>query len=94
MDWARLLAYVTGTSDQELLLPNEYLLAKKADPQDPKQGPLPALSRLQVKTLKRTIVPMSVDEVVRFWSSFGTSRDLAIVSLMLFEGYGRKKCWI
>jgi putative transposase len=25
MDWARLLAYITGTVDQELLLRNEYL---------------------------------------------------------------------
>ena len=31
--------------------------------------PRPALSRLRVKTAKRTIVPLSVDEVARFWSS-------------------------
>jgi integrase/recombinase XerD len=48
--------------------------------------PLPALSRLRVKTPKRLIVPLSVDEVARCWSSFRTSRDLAIVGLMLFEG--------
>src|SRR5574341_796941 len=41
--------------------------------------PRPALSRLRVKTSKRTIVPLSVDEVARFWSSFRNSRDLAIV---------------
>ena len=28
MDWARVLAYITGTVDQELLLRNEYLAAK------------------------------------------------------------------
>ena len=28
MDWPRLLAYITGTVDQELLLRNEYLLAE------------------------------------------------------------------
>ena len=28
MDWARILAYITGTVDQELLLRNEYLLAE------------------------------------------------------------------
>ena len=28
MDWARMLAYVTGTVDQELLAPNEYLAAE------------------------------------------------------------------
>ncbi len=44
------------------------------------------LSRLRVKTPKRTISPLSVDEVARFWSSFRTSRDLAIVGLMLLQG--------
>jgi putative transposase len=28
MDWPRLLAYITGTVDQELLLRNEYLIAE------------------------------------------------------------------
>jgi integrase len=45
-----------------------------------------ALSRLRVRTPKRTIRPLSVDEVARFWSSFRTSRDLAIVGLMLLQG--------
>ena len=45
-----------------------------------------ALSRLRVKTPKRTISPLSVDEVARFWCSFRTSRDLAIVGLMLLQG--------
>src|SRR5579862_1652626 len=48
--------------------------------------PIPALSRVRVKEAKRTIVPLSVDEVARFWSSFRTSRDLAIVGLMLLQG--------
>ncbi len=48
--------------------------------------PRPALSRLRVKTAKRTIIPLSVDEVARFWSSFRNSRDLAIVGLMLLQG--------
>ena len=46
----------------------------------------PALTQLRVKTPKRVIVPLSVDEVARFWSSFRTSRDLAIVGLMLLHG--------
>jgi len=54
--------------------------------------PRPALSRLRVKTAKRTIVPLSVDEVARFWSSFRNSRDLAIVGLMLLQGFCCK--WI
>ena len=28
MDWARLLAYITGTVDQELLLHSEYFVAE------------------------------------------------------------------
>ena len=48
--------------------------------------PSAALSRVRVKEEKRTIVPLSVDEVARFWASFRTSRDLAIVGLMLLQG--------
>src|SRR5450432_2294257 len=44
------------------------------------------MSRVRVKAPKRNIVPLSVDEVARFWSSFRTSRDLAIVGLMLLQG--------
>lgn len=50
-----------------------------------------ALSRLRVKTPRRNIVPLSVDEVARFWSSFRTSRDLAIVGLMLLQGLRSKE---
>lgn len=46
----------------------------------------PALTQLRVKTPKRVIMPLSVDDVARFWSSFRTSRDLAIVGLMLLHG--------
>src|SRR5262245_40632053 len=48
--------------------------------------PRPALTQLRVKTPKRLIEPLSVDDVARFWSSFRTSRDLAIVGLMLLQG--------
>src|SRR5260370_38602957 len=48
--------------------------------------PLPAVSRLRVRAPKRPIVPLSVDEVARFWSSFQTWRDLAIGGLMLLQG--------
>ena len=44
------------------------------------------MSRLRVKVPKRNIVPLSVNEVARFWSSFRTARDLAIVGLMLLQG--------
>lgn len=45
-----------------------------------------AISRLRVKVPKRSIVPLSVEEVARFWFSFRTTRDLAIVGLMLLQG--------
>ena len=48
--------------------------------------PRPALTQLRVKTPKRVVVPLTVEEVARFWSSFHTSRDLAIVGLMLLHG--------
>ena len=48
--------------------------------------PRVAISRLRVRVPKRTIVPLSVNEVARFWSSFRTARDLAIVGLMLLQG--------
>ena len=44
-----------------------------------------------MRTPKRNIVPLSVDEVARFWSSFRTSRDLAIVGLMLLQGLRSKE---
>jgi integrase len=44
------------------------------------------LSRLRVREPKLTIVPLSIDEVARFWSSFRNARDLAIVGLMLMHG--------
>src|SRR5499427_8486094 len=48
--------------------------------------PRMATSRVRVKEARRTIIPLSVDEVARFWSSFHTARDLAIVGLMLLQG--------
>jgi integrase/recombinase XerD len=48
--------------------------------------PRPAMSRLRVRTPKRVIVPLSTEEVAQFWASFRTSRDLAIVGLMLLDG--------
>ncbi|HEY8670998.1 MAG TPA: hypothetical protein VIL63_09175, partial [Terriglobales bacterium] len=38
------------------------------------------ISRLRIKEPKLNIVPLSVDEVARFWSSFRNARDLAIVA--------------
>jgi hypothetical protein len=45
MDWARILAYVTGTVDQELLVRNEYLAAEKPRPESPVERAAEALGR-------------------------------------------------
>jgi site-specific recombinase XerD len=41
---------------------------------------------LRVRIPHRVVVPLSVDEVARFWGSFRTFRDLSIIALMLFNG--------
>jgi integrase len=45
-----------------------------------------AMSRLRVREPRLNIVPLSIDEVARFWSSFRSARDLAIIGLMLMHG--------
>jgi len=41
---------------------------------------------LRLRQPQRVIVPLSADEVARFWHSFRTFRDLALVGLMLLDG--------
>ncbi len=41
---------------------------------------------LRLKQPQRVIVPLSADEIMQFWGSFRTSRDLALVALMLLNG--------
>ena len=41
---------------------------------------------LRLRQPRRVIVPLSTDEVARFWRSFRTFRDLALVGLMLLDG--------
>jgi integrase len=41
---------------------------------------------LRLKQPHRVIVPLSADEVAKFWRSFRTFRDLALVALMLLNG--------
>jgi site-specific recombinase XerD len=43
-------------------------------------------NRLRLKQPRRVIVPLSAEEVAKFWSSFRTFRDLALLALMLFDG--------
>jgi len=44
------------------------------------------LARVAVKVPRRQTAPLSREEVSRFWGSFRTLRDLAIVGLMLLNG--------
>jgi integrase/recombinase XerD len=41
---------------------------------------------LRLKQERRVIVPLSAEEVAKFWQSFRTYRDLALVGLMLLDG--------
>ena len=41
---------------------------------------------LKLKVPRRVIVPLSAEQVARFWRSFRTARDLALVALMLLNG--------
>jgi integrase/recombinase XerD len=45
-----------------------------------------ASANLQMKVPERVIQPLSREQVQRFWHSFHTARDLAIVALMLLNG--------
>lgn len=41
---------------------------------------------LRLRQPRRVVVPLSAQEVARFWKSFRSFRDLAIVALMLLDG--------
>jgi len=41
---------------------------------------------LRLKQDRRVIVPLSAEEVAKFWESFSTYRDLGLVGLMLLDG--------
>ena len=41
---------------------------------------------LRLKVPPRVIEPLSVEQVQRFWSSFRTARDIAVVGLLLLNG--------
>jgi site-specific recombinase XerD len=41
---------------------------------------------LRLKVPPRVIEPLSVEQVARFWSSFRTARDIAVVGLLLLSG--------
>jgi len=41
---------------------------------------------LRLKRLRRVIVPLSAEQVAKFWGSFRSFRDLALVGLLLLDG--------
>jgi site-specific recombinase XerD len=41
---------------------------------------------LRMKEARRVVIPLTAEEVARFWQSFHTYRDLALVGLMLLDG--------
>jgi integrase/recombinase XerD len=41
---------------------------------------------LRLKQVRPVVVPLSAEEVAKFWQSFRTFRDLALVGLMLLDG--------
>ena len=49
--------------------------------------PRPAIARgLRLKEDRRVIVPLTTEEVAKFWGTFRTYRDLGLVGLMLLDG--------
>ncbi|MCU1237729.1 MAG: hypothetical protein JWP63_5696 [Candidatus Solibacter sp.] len=51
-----------------------------------RRGKSAVAADLRLKVPPRVIEPLSVEQVERFWSSFRTARDLAIVGLLLLNG--------
>lgn len=45
-----------------------------------------AIVGLRLRQPRQVVIPLAVDEVARFWSSFCTYRDFSLVGLMLFNG--------
>ena len=74
MDWARVLAYVTGTVDQELLARNEYLAAENRI--------------LKAQLNGRLDLPMRSGELQRTRCSASVLGDRAGTPLLLRSGLG------
>jgi integrase/recombinase XerD len=47
---------------------------------------------LRLRQPRQIVIPLRVDEVSRFWSSFRTYRDFSLVGLMLFNGLRSHEC--
>ena len=51
-----------------------------------RRGRTAVAADLRLKVPPRIIEPLSIEQVQRFWSSFGTARDIALVGLLLLNG--------
>lgn len=51
-----------------------------------RRGRLAVAADLRLKVPPRVIEPLSVEQVQRFWRSFRTARDIALVGLLLLNG--------
>ena len=82
MDWVRILAYITGTVDQELLLRNEYLATEsrilKAQLKTPLR--LTDAERMTLAEIAQRRLFVEVDSVWRGISSPGTQRICCTLS--------------
>jgi integrase/recombinase XerD len=45
-----------------------------------------AIAGLRLKEPRRLVVPLSAEQVAKFWRSFRTFRDLGLIALMLLDG--------
>ena len=52
----------------------------------PRWGRIAVAADLRLRVPPRVIEPLSMEQVRRFWDSFGTARDIAVVGLMLLNG--------
>ncbi len=64
MDWARILAYITGTVEQELLLRNEYLAAENRILKAQLKTPLRLTADAERVTLAEIVYPRVVKKLI------------------------------
>ena len=80
MNWKRLLAYITGSVDQELLLRNEFLLTENRILKNQIKGRLQLtdLERISLAEIAKRLGRMGLEEVAqmfdrkRFWGGTGS----------------------
>jgi site-specific recombinase XerC len=78
-------AAIASTLDKKF--PPAQCISIAAIPADPRSVTVGRVARgLRLKQERRVIMPLSAEEVAKFWQSFRTYRDLALVGLMLLDG--------